>query len=170
MISILFIAGLFSVSNGQQININVNLDTAFNYDNKILIEEGITGKEIECAVLGNENPKASVVGEIMPVKYFYFYEAKYNDPDGAKLIIPAEIPMAVFKELQKTAIKAFNIACCKGMVRVDFFVKYDNTFLVNEMNTLPGFTNISMYPLLWKRSGISYTDLITELIETAIEK
>lgn len=146
------------------------LNQAFKYDNKILIEEAIIGKEVECAVLGNENPKASIIGEIIPTKDFYSYDAKYKHTDGAKMKIPAEIPDEVSDKLQETAIKAFNVTCCVGMARVDFFLKENNEFVVNEINTLPGFTEISMYPKLWEQTGISYPDLISKLIELSIER
>lgn len=147
-----------------------SIDHAFKYDNKILIEEAIVGKEIECAILGNEVPKASVIGEITPTKEFYTYDAKYNDSDGAKMKIPAEINLEITEKLQETAIKAFKALECDGLSRVDFFLKNDNSFVINEINTLPGFTEISMYPKLWEESGINYSDLITELIVLAEQK
>lgn len=146
------------------------LTEAFLYDNKILIEEAITGKEVECAILGNENPKASTVGEIIPSKAFYSYDAKYNDAKGAKIRIPAEIPDEILNNLRRTAINAFKATCCEGMARVDFFLRNDDTFVVNEINTLPGFTDISMYPKLWEYSGITYSDLISNLIELSLNR
>ncbi len=143
------------------------LSEAFEFDHKILVEEAIVGKEVECAVLGNKDPKASVIGEIIPTKDFYSYEAKYIDMDGAKMKIPAEIDEIVAGQIKELAVKAFRTICCEGMARVDFFLRPDNTFVINEINTLPGFTEISMYPKLWEQTGISYRDLITELINLA---
>ncbi|RHO66370.1 D-alanine--D-alanine ligase [Parabacteroides sp. AF48-14] len=146
------------------------LSTAFQYDNKILIEEAIIGKEIECAVLGNEQLRASVVGEIVATKDFYSYDAKYISSSGARLQIPAEIDEALSNEIRECAIKACETICCEGMSRVDFFLTKDNKFVLNEINTLPGFTEISMYPKLWEQTGISYTNLITELISLAQQR
>lgn len=143
---------------------------AFQYDFKVLIEEAVIGKEVECAILGNEKPKASVIGEIIPTKGFYSFDAKYNDSDGAKMKIPAEIDPTVEQKLRETAISAFKTVECEGMSRIDFFLREDNTFVLNEINTLPGFTEISMYPKLWEKSGINYIDLITELVELSIER
>lgn len=144
--------------------------SAFEYDNKILIEEFIKGREIECAVLGNEDPKASVPGEIIPQHEFYSYEAKYIDEHGARLRIPAELPEAVVGKIRECAVKTFTTLCCEGMARVDFFLKNDRDIYVNEINTIPGFTKISMYPKLWEATGIAYTELIDMLITLAIER
>jgi D-alanine-D-alanine ligase len=146
------------------------LQEAFAYDTKILIEAAVVGKEVECAVLGNENPKASIMGEIIPTKQFYSYEAKYLSTDGAKLHIPAHIDDQTADALRQMAVKAFQVLCCEGMARVDFFLRIDNTFVLNEINTLPGFTKISMYPKLWEQTGLSYADLITELISLAMQR
>ena len=146
------------------------IKSAFQHDKKILIEEAVMGKEVECAILGNEKPIASVVGEIIPQRDFYSYEAKYKDAHGAKMKIPAEIPVEIADSIRNTALNAYRLTCCEGMARVDFFLSNDNTFVLNEINTLPGFTKISMYPKLWEYSGISYSHLITKLIELAIEK
>jgi D-alanine-D-alanine ligase len=143
---------------------------AFQYDNKILIEEAIIGREIECSVLGNENPIASLPGEIIPQHEFYSYEAKYIDEHGALLEVPAKLPEAIVKRVQELAVKAFQALCCEGMARVDFFLKKNRDLFVNELNTIPGFTKISMYPKLWEVSGISYTELIDRLIQLAIER
>lgn len=148
----------------------VAINEAFKYDSKLLVEEAIIGKEVECAILGNENPKASVIGEIIPTKDFYSFDAKYNDADGAKMKIPAAIDNDIKMLLQETAIKAFKAVACEGLSRVDFFLRADNSFVLNEINTLPGFTEISMYPKLWKHSGIAYADLISELVELALER
>ena len=143
---------------------------AFRYDRKIIVEESITGREIECAVLGNDEPKASIPGEIIPSHEFYSYEAKYIDADGAKLEIPAKLDAATEKRVQEMAVKVFKTLNCEGMGRVDFFLKKDGSLYVNEINTIPGFTKISMYPKLWEASGIGYTELIGKLIELAIER
>lgn len=144
------------------------LQDAFLYDNKILIEEYIPGRELECAILGNEEPRASVAGEIVVKNDFYSYQAKYIDEDGAGLVIPAVIESEVQKELQTLAIKAFTTLGCMGLARVDFFLKNNGELILNEINTIPGFTAISMYPKLWQASGINYTELIDKLIKLAI--
>ncbi len=143
---------------------------AFRYDAKILIEEYIRGREIECAVLGNREPIASVPGEIIPRHEFYSYEAKYLDDQGAALKIPAELPTPVVKKIQRLAVQTFKVLCCEGMARVDFFLRRNKEVIVNEINTIPGFTKISMYPKLWEASGISYTELIDRLIQLALER
>jgi len=143
---------------------------AFKYDRKILIEENIAGREIECAVLGNDNPIASVPGEVIPKNDFYSYEAKYLDENGAVLEIPAKLSKNTIKNIQKLAVKTFKVLNCEGMGRVDFFLKKNGQILVNEINTIPGFTSISMYPKLWEASGISYAALIDRLIRLAQER
>lgn len=144
--------------------------TAFQYDTKILIEEFIVAREIECAILGNLNPKASVIGEIKPNHEFYSYEAKYLDSDGAKAIIPAEVDDDIADKIKEISIKAFKVLCCSGLARIDFFLDKNDNLMINEINTLPGFTKISMYPQLWQASGMSYSELITSLINLSIEK
>jgi D-alanine-D-alanine ligase len=146
------------------------LEEAFRFDTKVIIEENIPGREIECSVLGNENPIASVPGEIRAAKDFYSYEAKYIDPDGAALEIPAKLPPETTRQVQSLAIKTFQVLECQDLSRVDFFLKEDGQVLVNEINTMPGFTKISMYPKLWEASGIGYTELIDRLIHLAIER
>ena len=146
------------------------LTSAFLYDSKILIEKYIKGKEIECSVLGNERPIVSVCGEITPNHEFYSYKAKYLDKNGALLSIPANIPKHVAEKVQILALKAFKVLCCEGMARVDFFVTEDEKIFINEINTIPGFTSISMYPKLWEASGISYARLVDTLIKFAIER
>ncbi|MDR3095094.1 MAG: D-alanine--D-alanine ligase [Bacteroidales bacterium] len=143
---------------------------AFRFDNKILIEEAVIGKEVECAVLGNEYPEPSVLGEITASKDLYSYDAKYLSADGAKLKIPAEILETVSDSIRAIAVKAYQAISCEGMSRVDFLLREDGTFVLNEINTLPGFTSISMYPKLWEQTGISYKDLITKLIHFAIAR
>lgn len=146
------------------------IKNAFNYDLKIIIEEYIKGREIECAVLGNSNPIASVPGEIISNHEFYSYEAKYIDEKGAILEIPAKISPATAQQIQILAVKTFQILSCEGLGRVDFFLKDNGDIIVNEINTIPGFTKISMYPKLWQASGIAYTELIDKLIQLAIER
>jgi D-alanine-D-alanine ligase len=146
------------------------VEDAFRYDEKILIEEHIQGREIECSVLGNEDPIASIPGEIITRHEFYSYEAKYLDEKGAALEIPAKLPPPVVEDIQRIAIKTFKALCCEGMARVDFFLRDNREVIVNEINTIPGFTKISMYPKLWEASGLSYPDLIDRLIELALER
>jgi D-alanine-D-alanine ligase len=146
------------------------VEDAFSYDTKILVEEFIEGREIECSVIGNDQPIASVPGEILPRHEFYSYEAKYLDEHGAGLEIPAKLDPETATRLRELAIQTFNTLCCEGMARVDFFLKKNGDILVNEINTIPGFTRISMYPKLWEASGISYGELIDRLIQLAIER
>ena len=145
-------------------------NNAFQYDTKIVIEEFIDGKEIECAVLGNQNPIASGVGEIIPSHEFYSYDAKYIDEHGASLEVPAKISDDVRERVRELAIKTFKTLSSEGLGRVDFFLKKDGGLIVNEINTMPGFTKISMYPRLWEAAGISYSSLIDRLIELATER
>ena len=142
---------------------------AFKYDTKIIIEENIPGREIECAVLGNEHPMASLPGEIIANQDFYSYNAKYIDA-GSVPVIPAKIDKKTTKRIQELAIKTFLALNCEGMSRVDFFLKKNGAVLVNEINTIPGFTNISMYPKLWEASGIPVPKLLDKLIELAIKR
>lgn len=146
------------------------LQDAFLYDTKILIEEALIGREIEVAVLGNDEPRASVPGELIVNHEFYSYEAKYIDPNGAVPQIPAKLSPEMVSKIQALAIKTFKALDCSGMGRVDFFVKHSGEIFVNEINTIPGFTKISMYPKMWEATGLSYTNLITKLIELALEK
>ncbi len=143
------------------------LMNAAKFDRKILVEEHIDGHEVECAVLGNENPKAATVGEIMPTVEFYDFDAKYND-NSTKLQIPADLPAETIEKIREYAVRAFKALDGSGLSRVDFFVKHsDGSVVLNEINTLPGFTNISMYPKLWGASGIEYSELLDRLIELA---
>jgi D-alanine-D-alanine ligase len=146
------------------------LKEAFQYDSKILIEEFIQGREIECSVLGNDHPIASLPCEIIPRHEFYSYEAKYLDETGAVLEIPAKLPADIIREIQELSTKTFKVLCCEGMARVDFFLRDNTEVIVNEINTIPGFTRISMYPKMWEASGISYTELTDRLIRLAIER
>ncbi|HEY3091636.1 MAG TPA: D-alanine--D-alanine ligase [Vicinamibacterales bacterium] len=147
------------------------MELALQFDRKIVIEAGIVNaREIECAVLGNDDPQASIPGEIIPSREFYDYEAKYLD-DASKVVIPASLRDNEAREVQRLAIEAFRAVDCAGMARVDFFVTRDEgTIYVNEVNTIPGFTTISMYPKMWEASGLSYTALIDRLITLALER
>lgn len=139
---------------------------ASNFDNKILIEEGINGRELECAVIENEDVVVSCVGEIKPADDFYSYEAKYKNEDS-KIQIPANIDRDISEKIRSYAVKAFKAIDGRGLARVDFFLENNtNKVFINEINTLPGFTNISMYPKLFEKSGVKYKDLIDKLIET----
>ncbi len=147
------------------------IDLAGEYDRKILVEQGVkNAREIECSVLGNDDPSASVPGEIIPSNEFYDYDAKYVD-GKSRAEIPARLPKPVVKKIQAHAVNAFRVLDCAGMARVDFLVtKSANTVFLNEINTLPGFTSISMYPKLWEASGLSYKDLLDKLIQLALER
>jgi len=147
------------------------IDLASSYDRKILIEEGLEEvREIECGVLGNDEPRASVVGEVRPAGEFYDYDSKYIDKE-TQLIVPADLPDGVSQEVQEIALRAFKAVDGAGMARVDFFVsKKENKIYLSEINTIPGFTSVSMYPRLWEASGISYPDLINRLIQLALER
>lgn len=145
------------------------IGVAFQFDNKVIVEEGITGREIECAVLGNDDPKASVCGEIIPGREFYDYEAKYLEP-SSKTLVPAELPEEVSETIREYAVTAFRAVGAEGLARVDFFVADDGRVLINEINTMPGFTEISMFPKLWGASGLDYSELIDRLIELALER
>ena len=144
------------------------IEYAAQFDNKILIEENINGREIECAVLGNEEVEASILGEILAADKFYSFDAKYNNQES-KTIMPADLPENLTNKVRELAKKAYKAADCKGLARVDFFVddKKDKIY-INEINTLPGFTQISMYPKLWEKTGLKYADLLDRLIDLAI--
>jgi D-alanine-D-alanine ligase len=146
------------------------VDLAFKFDTKIIIEEGIVGREIECAILGNEMIETTGVGEIVVAKGFYDYETKYLT-DDAQIHIPAQnISEEVLQKIRLVAKQAVQILCCEGMARVDVFLTPNEEIYINEINTLPGFTSISMYPKLWEQAGISYADLIVRLVELAIHR
>jgi D-alanine-D-alanine ligase len=151
------------------------IEEAARFDRKIVIEEGVGGKkhkarEIECSVLGNDDPKASVAGEIVPCKEFYDYDAKYLD-EGSELVIPAKVTKTEMKKVQTLAIAAFQAVDCSGLARVDFLMDpKSRKIYVNEINTMPGFTAISMYPKLWEASGVSYRELIDRLIQLGLER
>ncbi|WP_426445613.1 D-alanine--D-alanine ligase [Siccibacter colletis] len=143
---------------------------AFEFDHKVLIEQGITGREIECAVLGNDHPQASTCGEVVVNDAFYSYDTKYIDDKGAQVVVPAAIDPQINDRIREIAVAAYQTLECAGMARVDVFLTPENEVIINEINTLPGFTNISMYPKLWQASGLDYQTLITRLIELALER
>ncbi|MCB2354860.1 D-alanine--D-alanine ligase family protein [Clostridium estertheticum] len=148
----------------------VGVIDALKYDRKILVEQAINAREIEVGVLGNDDPKAAIPGEVIPAKEFYDYEAKYKNEES-KLLIPAALNEAKLQRVKDEAIKIYKILDCAGMARVDFLVdKETEDIYLNEVNTIPGFTKISMYPKMWQATGKTYVELIDELIELAIER
>lgn len=142
---------------------------AFLFDRKVIVEVGVTAREIEVGVLGNDYPEVSVAGEIVPKTDFYDYKAKYEDGDTA-LIIPADIEVETYEKIRDMAVKAFKSLDCSGLVRADFFLAENGTVLINEVNTMPGFTPVSMFPLLWKHTGVEYPELIERLVGLALER
>ncbi len=146
------------------------IDLAFEYDNKVIIEKAIIGRELECAVLGNDDLRSTPPSEIVPKHEFYTYEAKYLDPEGADLITHADVSDELSQHIQTIAKQAFTVLDCNGMARVDFFVTAKNEIYLNELNTIPGFTNISQYPKMWETQGLNNTALIDELIRLALER
>jgi D-alanine-D-alanine ligase len=146
------------------------LATAALYDRKIVVERAIEGRELECSVLGNESPLASLPGEVIPEREFYDYDAKYAD-SHTRLVIPADVTGEQARAIQELAVRAFQAIDCSGMARVDFFLEgKEQRLLLNEINTIPGFTNVSMYPKMWEASGITYMQLIDRLIQLAVER
>ena len=160
----------------QQAEFAPALEEAFRYDRRVIVEEAIAGREIECSVLGNPAPsrwppRASVPGEIVPKPGgFYSYAAKYLDPEGAALVAPAELDAETMGRVQELALAVFDTLEAEGMARVDLFLRADGGLVVNEINTLPGFTPISMYPRLWELSGLSYSELLSRLVDLALER
>ncbi len=147
------------------------MNFAFQFDTRVMIEKAIECREIECAVLGNEKPAGSILGEIIPKHEFYSYEAKYIDPDGAALNIPAQINKTLSDKIRKIAVEGYLALGCSSMARVDFFLdRKTNKFYLNEINTLPGFTSISMYPKLWEATGLKYSVLLDILIVLALDR
>lgn len=142
---------------------------AFKYDDRVLVEEEVVGRELECAVLGNHNPKASGVGQVRSGN-FYSYEEKYEATSVAELMIPASVDQVELETLKDTAIKAYKVLQCAGLARVDMFITKAGEICVNEVNTMPGFTSISMYPKLWEQEGLGYAQLIDKLINLAVEE
>jgi D-alanine-D-alanine ligase len=143
---------------------------AFRYDTKVIVEEFVAGREIEVAVLGNRTPMASVPGEIEVLDEFYSFTAKYIDDEKAKLHAPADLTPVEEETVRTAAVQAFRALDCAGLARVDFFLRPDGTVCLNEINTIPGFTRISMYPRLWGQTGIPYTELIGRLVDLALER
>lgn len=159
--------GVKKANNKEELRMAIQ--NAAQYDTKILIEQGIDGKEVECAILDGKEVLASTVGEIMSAEEFYSFDAKYNIPES-KTIIPANITEEQIEEIRKLAVRAFNSIDGKGLSRVDFFVeKETNKLYINEINTMPGFTKISMYPKLFETVGISYSELLDRLVQNAIK-
>jgi D-alanine-D-alanine ligase len=147
------------------------VDLARSFDRRVIIEAAVPdAREIECAVLGNDTPEASVPGEVIPSREFYDYEAKYIDA-ASKTVIPADVPAATAEEIRRMAVEAFRAVDCAGMARVDFLLsRRDGTIFVNEINTIPGFTTISMYSKMWEASGVPYRELLDRLISLALER
>ncbi len=146
------------------------LDDALSYDPKVIIEEAISGRELECAVLGNEDVKASAIGEVLTSHTVYSYEAKYVDKDGSQSIIPAELDEETLGRLKDISVAVYKVVNAEGLSRVDSFLTEDGEIIVNEINTIPGFTDISMYPKLWAESGLSQMDLLTELLNLGLKR
>jgi D-alanine-D-alanine ligase len=161
--------GISKAHNREELRAGLRL--AAEYDRKVIVEQGVKdAREIECSVLGNDDPEASIPGEIIPSNEFYDYDAKYVDGKSTA-IIPAKLPRAVTSTIRKLAVEAFRVIDCSGMARVDFFVtKGRGKVFLNEINTIPGFTAISMYPKMWESSGVSYPQLLDRLITLAIER
>ncbi|HEY8557431.1 MAG TPA: D-alanine--D-alanine ligase A, partial [Actinomycetes bacterium] len=146
------------------------LVAAFAHDTKALVEQGVVARELECGVLGNDAPEASVVGEVVPGHEFYDFEAKYLD-ESLKLEIPAPVPGAVRDRVRELSLRAFQALDCEGFARVDFFYEEaTGRVLLNEVNTIPGFTPKSMFPMLWAASGLCYPDLVARLVDLAVER
>jgi D-alanine-D-alanine ligase len=143
---------------------------AFACDDKVVVEQAVIGREVECSVLGNEQPEASIVGEVEPDRDFYDYDSKYAASSTTTLHIPARLSEPVAEEVRQLAVRMYQVMGCEGYARVDFFVTPDDQVVANEINTIPGFTSISMYPKLWKASGLDYSDLLTRILELAIER
>jgi len=158
-----------SKANGRS-DLMEGLLEACRFDRRVLVEKGINAREIEVSVLGNDNPQASIPGEILPSREFYSYEAKYID-DRSELLIPAPLDAEALQFIREIAVKVYQVADCAGMARVDFLLdKNTGEVYVNEVNTIPGFTRISMYPKLWEASGLSYANLVDQLVELAFER
>jgi len=148
------------------------VEEAFKYDDEMLAEQYITGREIECAVLGNNPPEASQPGEIVISKNYEFYtfDAKYVDPDAVRIDVPAKLPKAIAEKIRKASVKAYEALHCKDFSRIDLFLDKKGNIYINEINTIPGFTNSSMYPMMWKERGVSFAELITRLLTLAQER
>jgi len=160
--------GISKVSNRS--DFEAALDLAFAFDRKVVVEEFIDGREIECGVLGSANPRISTIGEITTTHEFYSYQAKYQDEAATSLIIPADIPEEVADRLKALALQAYKALCCEGMARMDFFLGNEEELWINEINTIPGFTRHSMYPLLWAHSGVSFPQLVEVLVSDGLNR
>lgn len=143
---------------------------AFAWDDKVVIERAVKGQEVECSVLGNEHPEASIVGEVAPDRAFYDYDSKYSADSKTALFIPARIDAKTAETVRELAVRMFQVMGCEGYARVDFFVSERGEVIANEVNTIPGFTNISMFPKLWAATGIPYSELLTRILELALER
>lgn len=146
------------------------VELALGFDHKVLVESAVHGREIECAVLGNDQPIASGCGEIVVGSGFYSYDSKYIDEQAAQVVVPAAIGHEASERIRALAIEAFQVLGCSGLARVDVFLTDSGQVLINEVNTLPGFTRISMYPKLWQAAGMTYSELVSRLIELALER
>ncbi|MCG8306729.1 MAG: D-alanine--D-alanine ligase [Cytophagales bacterium] len=162
--------GISMVKSGDQFD--AALKDSFRYSEKIMIEEFIEGRELECAILGNEHPKASLPGEIVIQKDydFYTYEAKYLDDKAIRIDLPAHVDDRITERIRKISVEAYKALRCEDYARVDLFLKEDGAVVVNEINTIPGFTNVSMFPMMWQHMGMSYTELVSEIINLSIER
>ncbi|MGR6737987.1 D-alanine--D-alanine ligase [Pseudomonas chlororaphis] len=146
------------------------IELALGFDEKVLVESAVSGREIECAVLGNDRPIASGCGEIVVGSGFYSYDSKYIDDQAAQVVVPADLSEEVSERIRALAIEAFQVLGCSGLARVDVFLTQGGEVLINEINSLPGFTRISMYPKLWQAAGMTYSELVSRLIELALER
>jgi D-alanine-D-alanine ligase len=165
--------GVSKVSRGEEYA--PAIAEAFRFDRRVLVEEAIAGREIECSVLGNRPPtqwppRASLPGEVIPRRGFYSYAAKYLDREGAALAVPAQLDAETVARVQALSLRVFDALEAEGLARVDLFLRRDGSLIVNEINTLPGFTPISMYPKLWEASGLAYSDLLTRVVDLALER
>jgi D-alanine-D-alanine ligase len=143
---------------------------ALDFDDKVVVEEAISGQEVECSVLGNERPETSIAGEIEPDRAFYDYESKYSPASQTKLYIPARVSEEVALRARELAVRMYQAMGCEGYARVDFFVRGGREVIANEVNTIPGFTSISMYPKLWAASGLAYPDLLTRILDLGLAR
>ena len=155
---------------GSEAEYRAAVELALGFDEKVLVESAVQGREIECAVLGNDEPIASGCGEIVVSSGFYSYDSKYIDGQAAQVVVPAAISHDASERIRSLAIEAFEVLGCAGLARVDVFLTQDGEVLINEINSLPGFTRISMYPKLWQAAGMSYSELVSRLIELALER
>lgn len=151
-------------------DLDAALALGFEYDRKLLIETAVDGREIECAVLGNETPEASVPGEIVSTAQFYTYDAKYEDPDASRMEVPADLPPEIAETIRALALEAYVALECEGMARVDFFYTASGEVMINEINTIPGFTLKSMYPVMWAETGLGNEALVDRLLDLALER